>query len=247
MTDTITLSLTFSRDSLEVISVDSGGLADVAEIQVGDTVREIQGAKVKDAADVRSVLSGLPVETPVTILVWRPKVGDVTLEPTVMPPRIDPLIAAQERYDEVLAQYTKKIVSGIDRITEQGGTAYLYSQVHLDVDSSINSVEDAEGLDLTQLSGAGAVGWEVVGVVPRTYSGSESYRSKNRRTGGPLGMGYTEQKVSLSGNVVGAYAILKLPITRESREWFHDLILATCERNFVKARGPRPSPSKPST
>ena len=142
-------------------------------------------------------------------------------------------------YDRELAAYTHRLRASIEWTIDSGGTAYLYTSVHVEVDSLLDIVESPGGLSVYHLAEFGAQGWESVGVVPRTYSGSSVYKSKNKRTGGPLGGGYTMQQVSLSGNVVGAYVILRLPITFETRQARDGLIDEIAKRNFEAEFGPR--------
>jgi len=105
----------------------------------------------------------------------------------------------------------------------------------------IEDISDQEGLDLYDLSMLGAIGWEVITAIPRTYSGSKSYVSKNKITAASWGGGSTVQRVSLSGNVVGAYLLMKLPITAATRASLDSIISSVLTTNVSERIGPRPA------
>ena len=148
---------------------------------------------------------------------------------------------AQERYDEQLRSYMANALAHLDRLIQTGGTAFLYRTVHLDIDSMLEDIEAASGLDLFDLNHAGVIGWEIVAAVPRTYSGSQSYISKNKITATSWGGGSTTQRVSLSGNVVGSYVLMKLAVDGRNRELLDETIRTTLETSALGRLGARPT------
>ena len=149
------------------------------------------------------------------------------------------VIAAQAKYDERLAAYSANALATIDAAVGAGGTSFLYRTVHLDVDSLMEEQRPSSGMDLFDLNHSGALGWEVVASIPRTYSGSQTYVAKNKVTATSFGGGSTVQRVSLSGNVVGTYVLMKLAITSMNRapldEWIRR-ILADSAKERLGAR-----------
>lgn len=119
-------------------------------------------------------------------------------------------------YDQEISSYVHQAMENIKNTLAGEDVAYLYKSVHVPVDSLIDEVSAERGLDLSDVTMAGSVGWEVVGVVPRTYSGSQSYVARRKMTGSSFGGGSTLQQLSLSGNIIGVYLIMRWPITKET-------------------------------
>lgn len=143
-------------------------------------------------------------------------------------------------YDAKVDGYVTHVVEQMDRLIATGATAYVYKEEFLEVDSLFEQMGDAQGLDLFDLVTSGAAGWEVVATIPRTYSGSQTYVSKNKMTATSFGGGSTTQRVSLSGNVVGAYLLMRLPVTSETRALHDGTIRAALKVAVTKRNGPRP-------
>lgn len=143
-------------------------------------------------------------------------------------------------YDAQLASFIRVAKEDIEKVVSAGGVAYLYSGIYVEVDAQLNSVQPALGLPLSELASWGANAWEVVGVVPRTYSGTESYLAKSRMTLRDWGGVKTEQKVASSGNVIGAYVLMKLPITERSISHQGPLIDQSLQFNFESSFGEIP-------
>jgi hypothetical protein len=151
------------------------------------------------------------------------------------------LAAQQADYNSKVDAYVSRVTTSIDSVLAAGGTAYLYASTYLDVDALFEDIKGPEGLSLAGLGSWGASGWEVVGVVPRTYSGSKTYVAKNKVTATSWGGGSTVQQMSLSGNVIGAYSLLRLPITTSTRSLYDEEIRKVSTRNIVNELGPRPT------
>jgi hypothetical protein len=103
----------------------------------------------------------------------------------------------------------------INDTLEAGGPAWLYKSSYVPVDAQIEQVSDPIGLQLGALNEAGWSGWEVIGVVPRTYAGSQTYIARSSMTMRNWGGEKTNQRTSLSGNVIGVYVLLRMRITPE--------------------------------
>jgi len=155
-------------------------------------------------------------------------------------------LAEQRRvYDSEVETHVAWAISQIDSVTAAGGTAHLYRWMHLDVDSMMDASEAAQGLDLFEMNMLGAAGWEIVATVPRTYSGSQTYVAKGRASlaSAMYGVGVPHnsvQKVSLSGNVVGAYLLLRLEISSATRVFQERTIRETVSLTVQQRMGPRP-------
>jgi hypothetical protein len=135
-------------------------------------------------------------------------------------------------YQEQLAAFVREAKADIARVIASGGTAYLYSALHVEVDAQFGTANEPVGLPLIELASWGANGWEVVGVVPRTYSGQESYLAKSRMTMRDWGGVKTEHRSTTSGNVMGVYLLMKLAVTAESASSLEAVIEQALESNF---------------
>ena len=150
------------------------------------------------------------------------------------------LAAEQATHDAKVVSYVTNALSRIDALCAAQGSAYLYRQIHVDVDSMMEEMHEAGGIDMFDLNMAGAHGWEAIGVIPRTYSGSQSYISKNKMTATSFGGGSTTQRVSLSGNIVGVYLLLRLAVTPSTRAELDGVIRETLTKSVTERLGPRP-------
>lgn len=143
-------------------------------------------------------------------------------------------------WDQYLQQYVDWLKSRIDAVIEVGGTAYLYNSVYVEVDSQLESMDAPAGLDLNPIALLGADGWETVGVLPRSYSGSQSYFARSRMTSRDWGGQKLEQRIALSGNLIGSYVMLRLPITRATRLHYDAVIMDSCRSHVEAQIGNRP-------
>lgn len=114
-----------------------------------------------------------------------------------------------ERGKEFVAASRAKMLAALDAGTD----VWLYRSTHVAVDAQIESVVEPLGLDLRGVYEAGWAGWEVVSIVPRTYSGTQSYYAVSSMTMRDWGGQRTEQQLGLSENVIGVYVLQRLRIT----------------------------------
>lgn len=150
------------------------------------------------------------------------------------------LAAQQADYDAAMTRELHQLIAQIDQSLQSQEAVYLYKTVYQEVDSMIEDQAPEIGLDLKQLNTDGMRGWEVVGVVPRTYSGSQSFISKNKVTATSWGGGSTTQRYSLSGNVVGAYFLMRLTVTAQNRVALDTAIHEVMMIQLAGELGPRP-------
>src|SRR4051812_12249647 len=113
---------------------------------------------------------------------------------------------------EFLAASRNKMRSSMDA----GLPVWVYKTSHIQVDAQMDAVNDPISLNMRDLNEAGWSGWEIVAVVPRTYSGTQAYQATSSMTMRDWGGQKTEQRVGLSGNVIGVYVVQRLRVTAES-------------------------------
>ena len=108
---------------------------------------------------------------------------------------------------EMLAQQLPKTVTPIhpnDKANDQNGLpAYEYKTIYIPVDSVHNNEFLAESFDISPLQKLGQSGWDIVAVVPKTYSQTfcnemDAAFSKNLIYGAGCG-----------GSIMGVHIILK--------------------------------------
>jgi hypothetical protein len=87
---------------------------------------------------------------------------------------------------------------------DRGGRAFLYESRFVPVDSLENGVPLSGGFAITHLQAMGLVGWEIVGVVPRT-----SARTLENKD---VGSGLVTYAGGIGGTVDGVYILLKREI-----------------------------------
>jgi hypothetical protein len=125
--------------------------------------------------------------------------------------------ARQNRYEAFLQSRFDEI----EALLTQGITPYLYEIIVISTQSTMNGQRLGEPPELAQLRQYGWAGWEVVGTVPSTYGEAFKNVSYGASSGETWGAG-------IGGIVVGAYLLMRLPITRglfeERREYLTGLV-----------------------
>lgn len=132
---------------------------------------------------------------------------------------------------EDLSEFTARTRADIDAVVAAGGTAYLVSAVHLDLDAQIGGEgSPPSGVALAEVAAMSARGWEVVAALPRTASVAQQYDERSKMTMRDWGGQRTVTMVPFSGNVVGTYLLLRLPITKQTRALHDGEIEPACAR-----------------
>jgi len=101
------------------------------------------------------------------------------------------------------------ITNRIDALCIQvaaGQRLFIYETLYLPVDSVVLEENVAQGFDLGTLRELGLVGWEVIGVVPRTIG--IALENKTTDLLGPISYGG-----GVGGNVLGVYLLLRKEMT----------------------------------
>lgn len=122
----------------------------------------------------------------------------------------------QLRRTEARSRYLGASRAKMQASLDAGLPVWLYKSTYIHVDAQMDGLNDPMGIDMRALNEAGLSGWEVVAVVPRTFSGSQSYFANSTMTMRDLGGQRTEHRVGLSGNVIGAYLLQRLQVTAQS-------------------------------
>jgi hypothetical protein len=131
---------------------------------------------------------------------------------------------AQERLNAAVEEYKEACTNQIQETVISKNVPWQYKTVYLDLDPQYHSISQPISPDVAELNYWGLRGWEVVGVFPRTYSGTEVHRHKKHPTGGALvDVGKkVDQTVSLSANVIGAHILLRRNCANQEYEWPED-------------------------
>lgn len=116
--------------------------------------------------------------------------------------------AARREFEERRREYIESHWTLIRGTIADGRTAYLYRSTYVPVDSIVEN-ETTGTFDIAELRVHGMSGWEVVGVLPRTIGVGLTNKSYGSTSGETWGAG-------LGGNVLGAYVLLRFPVTPDS-------------------------------
>lgn len=100
-------------------------------------------------------------------------------------------------------------LSGLRALHTQGITPYLYRVIHVNAQSQMIDETVGSPPDVSELQQFGWLGWEAVGTIPTTYG----HALENT----DITAGWTKSYgAGIGGLVVGAYILMRLPITPET-------------------------------
>ena len=128
----------------------------------------------------------------------------------------DRLQKAREERDIAVMTFKAEFLSRVDETVRSGATAHLYWETYVPVDAQMNRFGPAAGLDLQTVNDWGRRGWEVQGVIPRTYGGFQTYKVDKTASFGTFNPGQDTHQVGLGGHIVGVYALLHYAVTAEN-------------------------------
>lgn len=119
-------------------------------------------------------------------------------------------------------------VEQIKKRTQNGEKIFLYDNIYIPVDSIVNQESLlSSGFTLGSLKRLGFEGWEVVGVIPRTFAMGLT----NRLIGPTPGSSPETWGAGLGGNVMGVHLIMKLDAAQSSLS--DDFLLDYVTRNLA--------------
>ena len=129
--------------------------------------------------------------------------------------------ARQRRLDDFIAAQ----FASLEAVLDEGLTPYVYQSIHIDAHSNFNGDVIGGAPNLSELTALGLIGWEVIGTVPTTYGEA----LKNTSTGSTYG---TTWGAGVGGLVIGAYVLLRLPVTRQVLSTRRDQLVGLIEGYF---------------
>ena len=140
------------------------------------------------------------------------------------------LAAQREEQRQRVAEYRNaeidSILKQMLRQIELFGQVSLHHSVYLPVDSVVQGESLAPTFSITELQRLGLVGWEVVGVVPRTIGIDLQNVSFGNTSGKTYGGG-------IGGNVAGVHVLLQRTIRRPVTEEMEEELRAIIDRHIA--------------
>jgi len=139
------------------------------------------------------------------------------------------LKAEQQRAREEAARVARenKITAAIEALKSRlknGEHVFIYNSFYVPVDSVLQNNEFASNFDITFLKKAGLLGWEVVGIIPRTIG----IDLQNRVIGD-----FSNTAVSygggIGGNVAGVHILVKKELSFAMLETADDELISSLE------------------
>jgi len=129
--------------------------------------------------------------------------------------------ARKKRYEDFIASRFAEI----EALLSQGITPFIYDTIVISTQSTMNGQRLGEAPDLAQLRQYGWAGWEIVGTVPSTHGEALKNVSYGASSGETWGAG-------IGGIVVGAYLLMRLPITRGLYEERRPQLVELLDKEF---------------
>ena len=111
----------------------------------------------------------------------------------------------QKQKERLLLPKVQEVKSKI----ENGEKIYLYDTVYAPVDSIVNGDTLHDEFSIGLLRRLGLQGWEVVGIVPRTFGVGLTNRAVGSTFGETWGAG-------LGGNVMGGHIMIKMDVSKQN-------------------------------
>jgi hypothetical protein len=124
-----------------------------------------------------------------------------------------------------LGYFMTRRFAEVEEILALGVVPYIYEVIAIDATSNMNGNTVGAIPDLTELTTFGWQGWELVGVVPSTYGEGLQNVSYGASSGNTWGAG-------IGGLVIGAYLLLRMPVTRQMLDTKRDWIQTRFEKEF---------------
>jgi len=131
-------------------------------------------------------------------------------------------VQRQQQYERYIAER----LAGLRTLHSRGITPYLYRVLLMDAQSQMNDQKVGSPPDTSELQQFGWLGWEAVGVIPTTYG--QGLENTDITAGWTKSWG-----AGIGGLVVGAYVLMRLPITAEALRQNESEIVALLREEFT--------------